>query len=88
MFWQKSEHPISSRSKKIILERKMPGGRVHIRTYIEQDLPSPNGHPVGTIYCSTRRRSFWRFRLWMPLESTYLTLNAQRQWVQTCRTFH
>jgi hypothetical protein len=88
MLWRKSEHSMSSHSKKIILERKIFGGNLHVRKYIEEDLPRPNGHPVGTIYCLTRRRPFWRFRLWTPLQSTYFTLNAQGRWVQVCRTLH
>lgn len=83
MLWRKSEY-----SKEIILKRKMLGGKLHVRKYFEQDLPAPNGHPVGAIFCLTRRRLFWRFRLWTPLESTYYTLNAQGRWVQVCRTLH
>jgi len=83
MLWRKYEH-----LKKIVLKRKMPGGKLHVRTYFERDLPPPDEHPVGTIFCLTRRRLFWRFRLWMPLESTYFTLNEQGRWVQMCRTLH
>jgi hypothetical protein len=88
MLWRKSEHSMSSHQKKNILERKILWGKLHVRKYIEEDFPTPNGHPVGTIYCLTRRRPFWRFRLWTPLESTYFTLNAQGRWVQMCRTLH
>jgi len=88
MFWRKSEHPIDSHSKKILLERKMFWGNLHVREYIEQDFPSPNGHSVGTVYCLTRRRSFWRFRLWTPLQSTFYSLNAQKRWIPICCTLH
>ncbi len=88
MFWKKVERPINSDATKILLERKGLGGRPHLRKYVEQELPAPNGHPVGTVFCLTRRRSFWRFRLWAPLQSTYFTLNANGRWVQMCRTFH
>jgi len=88
MFWRKSEYPIDSRSKKFLLERKMFWGKPHARKYVEQDLPQPNGHPFGTVYCLTRRRYFWQFRLWTPLQSTYFSLNAQGRWVQMCRTLH
>ena len=54
MLWRKSEHSLSSHSKKIILERKILGGKLHVRKHIKQDLPPPNGHPFGTIYCLTR----------------------------------
>ena len=86
MFWRKSEHPIDSHSIKILLERKDTWGKRHVRQYIEQDLPTPDGHPVGMVYCLTRRRYFWRFRLWTPLQSTYFTLNTQGRWIQVCRT--
>ena len=88
MLWRKSEDFIGPHIKKVLLQRKMLGGRLHVRKYIQQDLPQPNGHPIGTIYCLTRRRIFWQFRLWRPLQSTYFTLNANGRWIQMCRTFH
>ena len=88
MLWKKSEHFIGTDTKKILLQRKMLGGRIRVRKYIQQDLPPPNGHPIGTIYCLTRRRIFWKFRLWRPLQSTYFTLSPNGRWVQMCRTYH
>ena len=88
MFWRKFEYSIDAHSKKILLKRKALWGKARVRKYIEQDLPSPNGHPVGTVFCLTRRRYFWPFRLWTPLQSTYFTVSSQRRWIQVCRTIH
>lgn len=88
IFWRKLEQPTGDNEKKIVLERKFPFGRLHIRKYIERDLPSLNGQPTGTIVCLTRKRMFWRFRLKYPLQSTYFTLSEKRRWVQLCRTYH
>ncbi len=87
MLWRKSEQHIDSHSKKILLEREMFWGQLHVRKYIEQDLPSPSAYQLGAVYCLTRRRFFWRFRLWTPLQSTYFSLSKEGRWIQICRTF-
>ncbi|MDH5426842.1 MAG: hypothetical protein OEZ05_02790 [Nitrospirota bacterium] len=88
MLWRKTEYSINADTKKVYLERKFLWGRRRVRKYVEQDLPSPNGHAAGMIFSLTRRRIFWRFRLWKPLQSTYFTLNLQGRWIQMCRTYH
>ena len=88
MFWSKSEKPLDDSGTKVLLQRKFLWGKPHFRQYVEGDLPIPNGHPVGTIHCLTRRRAFWKLRFWTPLQSTYFVLTDKKRWVQMCRTFH
>ena len=87
MIWSKSESEISPQCRKVTLERKTLWGKRQRKSYFEQALPPIEEQRPGSVCRVTRRRTFWRFRFWHPLESRFFVVSSQGKWVQVARSF-